>query len=159
MIMDKATSMAIRERRSDRGKRHWARCKRLAVLLGCSKQDANLCWSGLIDRGLVVPEKFDHYDVGMASEDISICHIVLAKNPNTDYARRLNPKKPKGKVEKRTPGVRSRRANFNEAIPEDPKDPKLARVQRVKCAMWLIEKCGSVEKAQDAMDRAKVALK
>jgi len=133
-----------KKRRSDRGKRYWARLSRLAALLGCTSGDANLIWRQLVHEDFVIPEEFDHDDVGMTAKEINACRSRVTELSGVKLPR--------------TPGVRSRLANYNEAIPEDPKDPSVALRQRVKCAMWLIEKCGSVEKTQDALDRAKRSL-
>lgn len=124
-------------------KNHWARCRLIAPLLEITHTDANMHWSCCLKEAWgnatwagAIPENITPILVRAYAD----C-LLRAVNAERQIAERRSAQRhaePKPKPRK----------------PIDP--PNLAG--RIKIMLWAIETCGSVEKAEDALERAKRSL-
>jgi len=123
-------------------KLHWKRCETWAKILGISKMDVNQHWSklkvvrGAGGEGLIPSDVIDAVK-GAYSE-----LLLKAAKSDREWAKRVK--------------VASAAGRQRTIDPKNGKIPDTAG--RVKIMLWAINKCGGVESAHDALERATRSL-
>ena len=130
---------------SEQMKTLWKRCEKAGAILGITKSHANRHWSCCLKAAWGSAEWFGSFPVDIErglKDAYSHCLLTKAKRDREMAA-----------------SSRRRQESREDAKRRAPKKPEEQTVEdRIKMAMWLIRRCGSVELAQDALDRAAAAL-
>jgi len=126
-------------------KTHWRRCRSIAKLLEVNPAEVNKHWACCLKSGCE----------GEFTEDADVATKIMVRRAYADCLLRLA-KRDAGLVSDRAERAAATR-HYESKRPPRP-DAEQTVEDRVKMALWLIKQCGGMAQAQDALDRAKLAL-
>lgn len=141
-----------REARSAAQTRRWASMNEIAAATGFTAIEVNACWgalkrAGLVHEGVLVHDLPRITEILQEAEDNEGRVIAMTKSRSTDSDLAEGAQ---------DPDESSRRIRRKpDSLPPGPEDPLAARI---RVMFWAIRKCGGVDLARDAFERAVQAL-